>query len=596
MKTVLVGASRMLVTTWRIDRLKTTVAVIMMMAGAIAAPLVADALRWMTNAVVAGDGTQAAIAGIVVAVFVIVALTFAHFAHIAYFELSELAELDFDQQLIALSNGSRGIEHHEIPEIADTLTVLQQETRRFRQGLEALLNLIALALAIVLTGILLATVSPLLLLLPVAALPPLITGRLAEKALDRARTEAAEQTRVALNLFHLTTTARSAGELRVFRLRDVLVRRHTQLWQSSTRVLWRAQLKGTWLRAAGQLVFALVYVGAVLLIVYDATRGHRTVGDVVLVVALAAQVNQQVTTAVTLSQHLQRMASAYRLFGQIDRQVSPAPGRPAADQCPPGRLSEGIVLEDVSFSYPGSAAAPALRDVNLTLPAGGTVAIVGENGAGKTTLVKLLCGFYRPTTGRILADGIDLDEMSADQWRRCIAAGFQDFVRYEFSAQYAVGVGHLPDAGSEHAVRAALDRAHATGVIDQLTDGLRTQLGKSYADGAELSGGQWQKLALGRALMRQDPLLLVLDEPASALDPEAEHALFERYSEQARRVREATGAVTLFVSHRFSTVRTADLIVVVDGGRVVEVGNHATLLAADGLYAELFNLQAAAYR
>jgi ATP-binding cassette, subfamily B, bacterial len=595
MKTLLAGASRMLVTTWRIDRVKTAVAAIMMMAGAIAAPLVAEALRWMTNAVIARDARQAAMAGIVVAALSIVALTFAHFAHIAYFELSELAELDFDRQLIALSNGSPGIEHHEIPEQADMLTVLQKETRRFRHGLEALLSLLSLTLAIILTGILLATVSPLLLLLPVAAVPPLIAGRLAERALDRAHIQAAEPTRVALNLFHLTTSARGAGELRVFRLRGVLARRHADLWQSATRLLWRAQLKGAWIRAAGQFVFALVYVSAVLLVVYDATRGHRSVGDVVLVIALAAQVNQQVTTAVTLSQHLLRMASAYRLLGQIDRQVSAATGGPA-DQCPPGRLREGIVLEGVGFSYPQADAAPALRDVNLTLPAGSTVAIVGENGAGKTTLVKLLCGFYRPTTGRILADGLDLARMSADEWRQRIAAGFQDFVRYEFSAQYAVGVGDLPDIDSEPAVRAALDRANATSVIDHLADGLDTQLGKSYADGAELSGGQWQRLALGRALMRQAPLLLVLDEPASALDPEAEHALFERYSEQARRVREATGAVTLFVSHRFSTVRTADVIVVVDNGRVVEIGDHTSLLAADGLYAELFNLQAAAYR
>ncbi len=145
-------------------------------------------------------------------------------------------------------------------------------------------------------------------------------------------------------------------------------------------------------------------------------------------------------------------------------------------------------------------------------------------------------------------------------------------------------------------MRAALDRAHATSVIDQLPDGLGTQLGKSYTDGAELSGGQWQKLALGRALMRRDPLLLVLDEPASALDPEAEHALFERYADQARRVQRATGAVTVFVSHRFSTVRTADLIVVVQDGRVAETGDHAALLAAGGLYAELFDLQAAGYR
>jgi ATP-binding cassette, subfamily B, bacterial len=594
MKAVAVGSWRLLSTTWRIDRLKTIVATVMMVAGAVAAPLLAAALKWMTNAVFAGDATRAAVAGSIVAALVIVTLTFAHFAHIGYFELSELAELDFDRQLIALSNGSPGIEHHERPEQADALTVLQQEARRFRVGLESLLSCFGLALAMVLTGILLAAVNPLLLLLPLAAVPPLVTGRLAERALDRARTEVAEQTRVALNLFQLTTSARAAGELRVFRLRDVLLDRHARLWNCATAGLWRAQLTGTWVRAAGQLVFALGYIGAVLLIVADATAGHSSVGDVVLVVVLAAQVNQQVTTAVTLLQNLQRMASAYRRLGEISAQVRPPADR-APDQRPPDRLREGIVLQGVGFGYPGTGA-PALQDVDIVLPAGSTVAIVGENGAGKTTLVKLLCGFYQPTRGRILVDGVDLAAMPVQEWRQRIAAGFQDFVRYELSAQYAVGVGDLPDAASEPAVRAALDRAHATSVLDQLPDGLATHLGKSYADGAELSGGQWQKLALGRALMRRAPLLLVLDEPASALDPEAEHALFERYAEQARRVQEATGAVTLFVSHRFSTVRTADVIVVVQNGRVVEAGGHESLLAAGGLYAELFNLQAAAYQ
>jgi ATP-binding cassette subfamily B protein len=207
----------------------------------------------------------------------------------------------------------------------------------------------------------------------------------------------------------------------------------------------------------------------------------------------------------------------------------------------------------------------------------------------------LLCGFYRPSEGRILVDGADLHGMSVDQWRTRIAAGFQDFVRYEFPVQQVVGVGDLARVSSEPAVRAALDRADATGVVDHLPDGLRTHLGKSYADGAELSGGQWQKLALGRAVMRESPLLVVLDEPTSALDPEAEHLLFQRHAEHARRVAARTGAITVFVSHRFSTVRTADLIVVVRDGRVVETGDHAALMAGAGLYAELFSLQAKAY-
>ncbi len=177
-----------------------------------------------------------------------------------------------------------------------------------------------------------------------------------------------------------------------------------------------------------------------------------------------------------------------------------------------------------------------------------------------------------------------------------MAAGFRDFARYELLARQSVGVGDLAADFTDPAVLGALDRARSADVVERLADGLDTQLGKSYCDGPELSGGQWQKLALGRAMIRESPLLLVLDEPTSALDPEAEHALFERYAEQARRVGALTGAVTVLVSNRFSTVRMADLIVVIRDGRVAETGSHASLVAAGGPYAELFGIQAAAYR
>jgi ATP-binding cassette subfamily B protein len=584
----------MFATAWRIDRRKTVLSVVLILAGAGAAPFLAAALRWMTNAAFGGAAQDAALAGAVVAMLAVVALSFGHFAHIAYFELSELAELDFDQRLVALSNGGPGIEHHERSEQADALTVLRQESRRFRMGLEALLQGLGLLLAMVVTGVLLATLHPLLLLLPLAAIPPLYAGRVAERVLDRAKTAVAEPTRVAQNLFQLSTSARAAGELRTFRLRRELLDRHGRLWQAATRGLWRAHLTGTWARSAGQLVFALAYVCAVLLVVRDAIDGRRGVGDVVMVVVLAVQVNQQVIMAVTLLENVQRMASAYRRLDEVGRNVRPALAGPV-NQSPPERLRRGITFEDVSFCYPGTDK-PVIRDVNLTLPAGAMVAVVGENGAGKTTLVKLLCGFYRPTGGSIRLDTVDLHRIPVEAWRRRIAVGFQDFVRYELAAQQVVGVGDLPNIGSRPAVRAALDRAQAAELVDELPDGLDTHLGKSYAAGAELSGGQWQRLALGRAMMREAPLLLILDEPASALDPEAEHALFERYSEQAQRVGEATGAVTVFVSHRFSTVRMADLIVVVRDGRVAEAGNHAELMAAGGFYADLFSLQEKAYR
>jgi ATP-binding cassette subfamily B protein len=585
---------RMIATAWRLGRRKTIISMLLMVSGAAAAPLLALALAWMTHEIITDQWRTAAVAGVLVAAAAIASLTFSHFAHVAYFELSELSEIDFAEDLLTVSNGSPGIEHHERAENADQLTVLQQQVREFRTGLEPLLNGMGLAIALLITGVLLARTNPWLLLLPLAAIPPLITGRWAERALDKSKTTTAEATRVALNLFHLSTSASSAGELRVFELGDELARRHNRLWAEATKGQWRAHLRATWLRAAGQIIFALAYVGAVLLVVRDAIVGQRSVADVVLVVALASQVNQQVTLAVNLLQQMQRLASAYRRLEDLRATVTQAQAGPI-DQAPPTSLHRGIQLDGVSFTYPGTDG-PVLREVDLTLPAGSTVAIVGENGAGKTTLIKLLCGFYQPSAGRVTVDDVDLSRIPLDEWRQRIATGFQDFVRYELLAGQTVGVGDLPQLTSPDAIRAALDRAHAADVLEHLEEGLDTQLGKSYADGAELSGGQWQKLALGRALMREEPLLLVLDEPTSALDPQAEHALFERYAEQAKRVAASTGAITLFVSHRFSTVRMADLIIVVQDGRVAEVGDHATLAASGGLYAELFALQAQAYR
>ena len=241
-----------------------------------------------------------------------------------------------------------------------------------------------------------------------------------------------------------------------------------------------------------------------------------------------------------------------------------------------------------------------LDDVSLTLPAGAVVALVGENGAGKTTLVKLLAKLYEPTSGAILVDGTPLADIAPDRWRERLAGAFQDFFRFEFRARRTVGVGDVPRLDD---APAAVDRAGAEDVVERLASGFDTQLGPTWPDGVEVSFGQWQKLALARGFMRDDPLLLVLDEPSAALDAETEHALFERYAAATRRSpagprngNGGDGRVTLLVSHRFSTVRMADLIVVLDGARLVESGSHEALLAADGRYAELYRIQAAAYR
>jgi ATP-binding cassette subfamily B protein len=260
----------------------------------------------------------------------------------------------------------------------------------------------------------------------------------------------------------------------------------------------------------------------------------------------------------------------------------------------PEQLRQGITFEGVSFAYPGTTE-PVLRDVDLTLPAGAVVAIVGENGAGKTTLVKLLSKFYRPTRGRILVDGVDLDAMPAEEWRSRLAGAYQDFFRFELRAQHTVGVGDVPRLDHEPAVVTAVTRAGADDVVDRLEAGLDTQLGPAWPGGVDVSFGQWQKLALARGFMRDEPLVLVLDEPTAALDAETEHALFERYAagaprgERARAHRDPGVAPLLHGPHGRPHRGPRRL----PGGRG---GSHDELMARPGTYADLYGIQATAYR
>lgn len=581
---------------WRHDRRRAAVSVVLMLAQAAAMPLAAPALAAVTDGVVEGDPGRATWAAAAVALAVIASLTAGHFAHIFYFELAEDAQRELERELIALANDSRGLEHHERPDYADRLQVLRTELAQLGfKAIEAVLNALGLGVAITITAVLLAGLDVRLLLLPLAAVPPLLLGRRAEAVVGAAREAAARPIRRARHLFTLGTEPGPAKELRVGGLADEIRRRHGVAWDEASRLLVRAENRALWLRLAGQLVFAVAYVAATLLVVRNAVRGDGTAGDVVLVLTLATQVNGQVVAAVSILQGLQRTAQGMLLLDWVRNLVTapPAHGVPE-DATVPLRLTDGIRLDGVGFTYPGTDRA-VLRDVTLHLPAGSTVAIVGENGAGKTTLVKLLARFYETTAGSIEVDGVDLRRLPLQAWRTRIAAGFQDFARFELLARQTVGVGDLPRVDSEDAVLGALDRADALALLERLDDGLETQLGLS-ADGTELSGGQWQKLALGRAMMRDAPLLLLLDEPTSALDAQAEHQLFDRYARNARRTGELTGAVTVLVSHRFSTVRMADLILVVEDGRIGESGTHDELMTAGGLYAELYTMQAAAYR
>jgi ATP-binding cassette subfamily B protein len=585
----------MLKVAFEADPLRATLSIVLNIISALASVLSSVWLRDLTNAAVhhhMGDVWRAAAGeGITVAAAVFAGWT----GFTLSMALREKTGALLDQRLIELTAGIPGLEHHERPDYLDKIEVLRRQRDQLASASEAIVQNIAVLVGVFTTVGLLASLHPILILLPLFGIPSIIAGAKSEQLRQKAADDTAEGMRVTRHLLELATTAGPGKELRIFGLGRHLIDRHHQVWHDTDLVQDKAQVKATLMSGSGWMVFGLGYVGAIALVAERAVQGHGDVGSVVMAITLAAQVNQQVAGAVgMMTWMLSSLKTVGRYLWLVDYAAEAArpPSHPLAA---PDRMERGLDLTDVAFRYPGTEV-DILHDVNLHLPAGSTVAVVGENGAGKSTFIKLLCRFYEPTSGSITADGIALSQIAPDEWRDRMSAGFQDFARLELAAGQTVGVGDLPYLDDEPVVVGALARAGADTVMPTLPQGLQTQLGKSFDDGVELSGGQWQKLALGRAMMRENPLLLVLDEPTASLDAETEYALFERYAGAARRVSNETGAITVLVSHRFSTVRMADLIVVIDGGTVAEAGSHAELLARDGLYAELFELQARAYR
>jgi ATP-binding cassette subfamily B protein len=405
-----------------------------------------------------------------------------------------------------------------------------------------------------------------------------------------AQERGAQADRLARHVFALSTSASPGKELRVLGIGGTLAGRRRTSWERWYGPVAAARARSAAWYSAGWAVFALAYVGAIALI---ATGPHASPASAILVLTAGARLSSYVGATVGEIGFLRGiwMDGSRRLAWLEDYARAAAQD---ADLPAPGSLAEGIRFEHVTFRYPGSDK-PALDDVDLFLPAGSVVAVVGENGAGKTTLVKLLAKLYAPASGRILVDGVDLARIDSPQWREQLAGAFQDFFRFEFQAGQTIGLGDLPRLDAEPALVTATERAGARDVIEALPAGLRTQLGPTWHDGVDISYGQWQKLALARGFMRDEPLVTALDEPTAALDAETEHQLFERYASRARKSGH-NGNMTVLVSHRFSTVRMADLIVVLNGARVVEVGSHDELMAHGGRYAELYRIQAKAYQ
>jgi ATP-binding cassette subfamily B protein len=481
------------------------------------------------------------------------------------------------------------IAHQERPEYLDRLSMLRNQVFVLDHMYMSVFSTCSWIVRLGVTVALLVSIHPALALLAVFALPTVATSTWRPRIEQKAEEKGAADGRLARHLFVTATAAPPGKEVRVTRIGQRLARDRRGAWERWYALVSVARWGTAFWHTLAWAVFAAAYVGAVVFVSSVLRAGP---GAVLLVLAAGARLSAYIGATVGEIGFLRSFwaEGARRLAWLEDYAASLMAG---ADMPVPTRLREGIRFEKVSFAYPGTDRL-VLDGVDLDLPAGAVVALVGENGAGKTTLVKLLAKLYEPTEGRILVDGAPLGRMRADEWRTRLAGAFQDFFRFELPARHSVGVGDLPRLDDEPAVAAAIDRAGASDVVARLPSGLATQLGRTWPGGVEVSFGQWQKIALARGFMRDRPLLLVLDEPTAALDAETEHALFERYAAAARA--SSSVGLTILVSHRFSTVRMADRIVVLDGARVVQVGSHTELMGQRGPYAELYGIQAAAYR
>ena len=480
------------------------------------------------------------------------------------------------------------IAHQEVPEYLDRIAMLRNQVFVLDHMYMAVFSMAGWILRLAVTIALLVSVHPALAVLLVFALPTVFTSTWRPGVERVAEEYAAPFNRLARHLFDTATSAPPAKEVRLTGISGRLIQDRRAAWESGHRPIAAARWGTMTWNVVAWAIFAAGYVGSV---VFVAAGLHASAGAVLLVLAAGARLSSYVGATVGELGFLRGfwVYGARRLAWLEDYAASLAP---TAELPAPERLERGVRFQHVSFAYPGTDRL-VLEDVTIDLPAGSVVAVVGENGAGKSTLVKLLAKMYEPTSGSILIDDVPLTRITAESWRTRMAGAFQDFFRFELRARHSVGLGDVPRLDDEPAVVTAVGRAGADDVISKLPAGLDTQLGPTWPDGVEVSFGQWQRVALARGFMRDRPLVLVLDEPTAALDAETEHALFERYADAANT---ADGRVTILVSHRFSTVRMASLIIVLRGARVAEVGSHDELMARGRHYAELYGIQAAAYR
>jgi ATP-binding cassette subfamily B protein len=480
------------------------------------------------------------------------------------------------------------LEHFEDSEFYDRLTRARREaSQRPLSLVMRSFSLVQNIVSLVSYGVLLLGFSPWAVVLLVAAgLPGFVAeARFSNDAFRLFRWRSAERR---MQLYLETVLAREdhAKEVKLYGLGQRLLQRykdiHRRLFSQERELAIR---RDSWGFALGLVATTALY-GGYCWVAITAVRGSISIGQMTMYLLLFRQGQSAVSAALgAISGLYEDNLYLSTLYEYLDTEPRPRSGTATKGPDP----ADGLRLEDVSFTYPG-AQSPALSHVNLHLKPGSSLALVGANGSGKTTLIKLITRLYVPTSGRILLDGLNLAQWDEAVLRRRFGVIFQDYVRYQLQVGENIGAGDEPHFDDEARWREAAGLGEADEMVADLPQQYHTQLGKWFQGGRELSGGQWQKVAVSRSFMRRDADIRVLDEPTAAMDAEAEAAVF-------RHVREtAAGRMVILISHRFSTVRMADEIILLDDGRIAERGDHVQLMAADGVYARLFALQAQGYR
>jgi len=480
------------------------------------------------------------------------------------------------------------LRHFEDSEFYDKLTRARREasTRPLSLVMRSF-GLVQNFIALVSYAILLWQFSPwAVLVLLLAGLPSFVAEAKFSGDAFRLFRWRSPETRMQMYLETVLAREDHAKEVKLFDLGPLLLERYRAIFRKLFKEDRALTIRrDTWGFFLG-LVSTIAFYAAYAWIAVSAVRGQITLGQMTMYVLLFRQGQAAVSASLTaISGMYEDNLYLSTLYDYLDTPVDTPAGTAATGPRP----GDGVRFEQVSFTYPG-ATEPAVIDVSFHLSPGHSLALVGENGSGKTTLIKLLTRLYVPSAGRITLDGLDLAEWNPAALRRRVAVIFQDFARYQLKVGENIGVGDVAHFEDEARWREAAELATASPFVDLLPEGYQTQLGKWFKDGRELSGGQWQKVALARAFIREGADILVLDEPTAAMDARAEAQIFEQFRELA------SERMVILISHRFSTVRMADQILVIQGGRILGRGNHEALMTLDGHYAHLFSLQARGYR